>query len=49
VNCSGNQFCGIDQVCYQPAFRTARLGFTASQSTSDQEINITDFFTTWLP
>ncbi|MBU0751922.1 MAG: hypothetical protein KJ787_11675 [Gammaproteobacteria bacterium] len=49
VSCSGNQFCGIDNVCYQPAFRTTRLGFTNSQSTSDQEIDITDFFTTWLP
>jgi type II secretory pathway pseudopilin PulG len=49
VNCSGNQFCGIDEVCYEPAFRTMRLGFTNSQSSSDQEIDITDFFTTWLP
>ena len=49
VSCSGNQFCGIDNVCYQSAFRTTRLGFTNSQSSSDQEIDITDFFTTWLP
>lgn len=49
VNCPGNQFCGIDNVCYQPAFRTARLGFTNSQSTQSQVVTVKDFFTTWLP
>lgn len=49
VSCTGNQFCGIDNVCYQPAFRTTRLGFTDSQSTQSQAISISDFFTTWLP
>lgn len=49
VSCAGNQFCGIDNVCYQPAFRTARLGFTNSQSTASQVISISDFFSTWLP
>jgi hypothetical protein len=49
VSCSGNLFCGIDNVCYHPAFRTTRLGFTASQSTASQVITISDFFPTWLP
>lgn len=49
ASCTGNQFCGIDNVCYQPAFRTTRQGFTGSQSANDQEIDISDFFTTWLP
>lgn len=49
ASCTGNQFCGIDNVCYQPAFRTTRQGFTGSQSTGDQEIEISDFFTTWIP
>lgn len=46
---AADQFCGIDNYCYQPAFRTTRLGFTNGQSTSSQEIDIGDFFTTWLP
>lgn len=50
ASCAGaQQFCGIDNVCYQPAFRTTRLGFTNGQGTSDQVIQIKDFFTTWLP
>lgn len=49
VNCPGNQFCGIDNVCYQPAFRTTRQGFTNGQSTQSQVVTIKDFFTTWLP
>ena len=49
LTCASGQFCGIDNNCYSPAFRTMRLGFTNSQSTRDQVINITDFTTTWLP
>jgi hypothetical protein len=49
VSCTGNQFCGIDNVCYQAALRTTRQGFTGSQSTASQIISISDFFTTWLP
>jgi type II secretory pathway pseudopilin PulG len=49
ASCSGNQFCGIDKVCYQAALRTTRLGFTGSQSTQSQVIGISDFFSTWLP
>ncbi|MDO8789114.1 MAG: hypothetical protein Q7J42_13675 [Sulfuritalea sp.] len=41
--------CGSDNVCYAEAFRTMRLGFTNGQGTQDQVINISDFFTTWLP
>jgi len=41
--------CGSDNVCYGEAFRTMRLGFTNGQGTQDQVINISDFFTTWLP
>lgn len=50
--CPTGQTCSSsDNMCYAEALRTARLGFTTSQSTaaSDQIINITDFFTTWLP
>jgi hypothetical protein len=47
--CSGGQFCGIDNLCYKPALRTLRLGFTNSQDSSDQIITISNFFTTWLP
>lgn len=49
LTCASGQFCGIDNNCYSPAFRTMRLGFTNSQSSRDQVINITDFTTTWLP
>jgi type II secretory pathway pseudopilin PulG len=49
ASCSGNQFCGIDNVCYAAALRTTRQGFTGSQSTASQIISISDFFTTWLP
>jgi type II secretory pathway pseudopilin PulG len=47
--CPATQACGTDNACYRPALQTLRLGFTGSQRTSDQEVNITDFFTTWLP
>lgn len=49
LTCASGQFCGIDNNCYSPAFRTMRLGFTNSQSTRDQVINVTNFTTTWLP
>jgi hypothetical protein len=47
--CSSGESCGIDNYCYSPAFRTMRLGFTNSQSSRDQNIDITNFATTWLP
>jgi hypothetical protein len=52
ADCASGQTCsGSDNRCYAPAFRTARLGFTTSQSTAarDQIIDVTDFFTTWIP
>lgn len=52
TDCLAGQTCSsTDNRCYAPAFRTARLGFTTSQSTAarDQIISITDLFTTWLP
>lgn len=49
LTCASGEFCGIDNNCYSPAFRTMRLGFTNSQSTRDQVINIMNFATTWLP
>lgn len=35
--------------CYWPALNRVQLGFTGSQRTSDQQVEISDFFTTWLP
>jgi hypothetical protein len=46
--CPTGQWCGLDDVCYRPAFRTLRLGFTNAQGTTDQVINVSDFGTTWL-
>ncbi len=40
--------CGAG-ICYRPALEKIQLGFTGSQRTSDQLVNITDLFTTWLP
>jgi hypothetical protein len=34
---------------YRPALNRIQLGFTGSQRTSDQQVNIQDLFTTWLP
>jgi hypothetical protein len=47
--CPSGQWCGLDNVCYRPAFRTLRLGFTNAQGTTDQVIDVSDFGTTWLP
>jgi phage-related tail fiber protein len=46
---TGTCWCGLDNICYRPAFRTLRLGFTNGQGTRDQDIDIKDFVTTWLP
>jgi hypothetical protein len=35
--------------CFWPALNRIQLGFTGSQRTSDQQVKIQDFFTTWLP
>lgn len=49
AQCPSGQWCGIDNICYRPAFRTLRLGFTNGQGTRDQLIDIKDFAVTWLP
>lgn len=47
--CPSGQACGTNGYCYRPAMQLLQLGFTGSQRTSDQEVTISDFFTTWLP
>lgn len=47
--CPSGQTCGSDGYCYRPALQSVQLGFAGSQYTTDQEVNISDFFTTWLP
>jgi hypothetical protein len=49
AQCPSGQWCGLDNNCYRPAFRTIRMGFTNAQSTQDQIISISNFGTTWLP
>ena len=50
AGCSTSEVCNsTDGICYQPALRTVRAGFTTAQSTRDQRIMITDFSATWLP
>lgn len=46
--CPSGQACASGNVCYRPAMQKIQLGFTNSQRTTDQEIVINDFFTTWL-
>ena len=36
-------------MCYRPALDRIQLGFTRSQRTQDQQMEIYDIFTTWLP
>jgi hypothetical protein len=47
--CPAGQACGSDNMCYRPPLERIQLGFTNSQRTSDQRVDIIDFFTTWLP
>ena len=47
--CPAGQACGTDGMCYRPALDRIQLGFTGSQRTQDQQVEIYDFFTTWLP
>ncbi|MCG3168382.1 MAG: hypothetical protein DPW12_15525 [Rhodocyclaceae bacterium] len=49
AGCPAGQSCGSDNMCYRPALEKIQLGFTGSQRTSDQQVDIKDFFTTWLP
>lgn len=46
--CPSSQACGSDGVCYRPAFQALRMGFAGSQRTTDQDVRITNFYTTWL-
>ncbi|BAO30647.1 hypothetical protein [Sulfuritalea hydrogenivorans] len=48
-SCPTNQTCGTDNICYRQGLRKTRLGFTGSQRTQDQEVRISNMFTTWLP
>lgn len=41
--------CGSDNVCYQEALHSVRPGFTIGQRTNDQQIEISDFTTSWQP
>lgn len=41
--------CGSDNVCYQEALHSVRPGFTIGQRTNDQQIEISDFMTSWQP
>lgn len=47
--CPVGQACGLDNMCYRPALERIQLGFTGSQRTQSQQVDIIDFFTTWLP
>lgn len=49
ANCQSGEACGTDNICYRQALRTLRPGFTGAQRTTDQEVHISDFFTTWIP
>lgn len=45
--CPTGQTCGSDNVCYRPAMNSVRLGFTNSQRTQDQQVDISNFFASW--
>jgi len=47
--CQSGETCGTDNICYRQALRSLRPGFTGAQRTTDQEVRISDFFTTWIP
>jgi hypothetical protein len=49
TDCASGQTCGLDNICYRPALKSSRLGFTNSQRTQDQRVIISNFFTSWLP
>ncbi|HAN55902.1 MAG TPA: hypothetical protein DCQ77_06815, partial [Betaproteobacteria bacterium] len=49
VSCPTSQTCGSDNICYRQGMKTTRLGFTGSQRTQDQNVTISNIFTTWLP
>jgi hypothetical protein len=45
--CPAEQGCGSDNVCYRQAMRSVRLGFSGSQRTQDQQVEISNFFASW--
>jgi hypothetical protein len=47
ADCLTGQACGSDNVCYRQALGTVRLGFTGSQRTQDQQVDISNFFVSW--
>jgi hypothetical protein len=47
ANCATGQTCGLDNICYRPALKSIRLGFTNSQRTQDQRVIISNFFASW--
>lgn len=47
-DCPPNYSCGADNVCYRQGIRSVRLGFTGSQRTQDQRVEISKFFASWL-
>jgi YD repeat-containing protein len=50
AGCGPKEVCNsTDGMCYQPAFKNVRLGFTNAQSSRDQVITISDFVPTWIP
>jgi hypothetical protein len=46
--CPTGQECGSDNLCYRPSLKSVRLGFTGSQRTQDQQVDIGNFFASWL-
>ena len=48
ADCGTGQHCGSTNQCYRRGFAKVRLGFTNSQRSQDQQITISDLFTTWL-
>lgn len=46
--CPAGQECGSDNLCYRPSLKSVRLGFTGSQRTQDQQVDIGNFFASWL-
>jgi type II secretory pathway pseudopilin PulG len=47
ADCTSGQTCGLDNVCYRPALKSVRLGFTNSQRTQDQKVIISNFSASW--
>lgn len=48
TGCPTGQVCAPGNRCVRQPMKSIRLGFTASQWTQDEQVNIRDFFATWL-